>query len=145
MAAINWSNINWSNALKSVKNFSNNFNWSFNLSDYPSIENFTKLNVSDPSTSTRYFFTPISDYWVALMGSWFYVFLIYFTCGIVYVKSKSIYPTSIAMLLLATLVAAPATAGTLYVPYEVLIVLYVSTVLALAGVLYSLFVGRVRS
>lgn len=141
---VNWSAVNFTEALKTIRNFNSNFNWSFNLSVYPKIENFTKLNMTDTQNTTRYFFTGISDYWLAVMGSWFYVFLIYFTCGLIYVKSKSIFPTSLAMLLMSILVAAPATAGTFYVPVEVLIVLYVSLVLAFAGVLYSLFVGRSR-
>jgi len=47
-----------------------------------------------------------------------------------------------ALLLFATLIALPATAGQIYVPMEVLVVLYASLVIGLAGVLYSLLVGR---
>ena len=134
--------INMTDALKSLKGFRDNYNWNFNLSNYSSIENFTKINSSDVSNATTYFFTPISDYWLYTFGSWFYVILVYFCSALVYIKSKSIFPTSMVLLLMANLVAVPATMGAVLIPYEVLSALYLSIVISTAGVLYSLLVGR---
>ncbi|RLI82697.1 hypothetical protein DRP04_03370 [Archaeoglobales archaeon] len=145
--ALNFT-INSSEAFKSLRNFTANFNWSFNLSDYPSIENMTKIQLSNNTSivneSVQHFFTPIGDYWIKASGleAWFYMFLVYFTVGVIWIKTKSMFPTAMALLLFATLIALPATTGQIYVPLEVLTVLYVSLVIGIAGVLYSLLVGR---
>jgi len=97
----------------------------FNISNYQSIINFT--NLSNPVN----FFLPVKDVWMSVMGNWFFTFIIFVTCGVVYIKSRSIFPTSLILLLMsATMIAV--------MPHEVGIVMYLALVLAIFGVLYGL-------
>lgn len=137
-------NVNMSEAMKSLRNLTENYNYSFNISNYPSIQKLTNIsvNVNETNKTVDAFFTFINDYWGKLMGEWFYIFLIYFTVGIVYVKTKSIFPTTLALLLLSVAIMGASMAGIASLSMPVMFVLYISLVLSFAGVLYALFVGR---
>lgn len=130
-------------AFQSLNNI-RNFNMSIDLNSYPAIQNMTNSSALDnPQTAAETLFTPVNSYWAssAAWGSWFYVFLIIFTVGIVYIKSQSLHRTSIAMLLMSLLAIAPNSAGVLYIPAAALHTLYIFTGLSLAGVLYTFWVG----
>lgn len=137
-------NVNMSEAMKSLRNLTENYNYSFNISNYPSIQKLTDIsvNVNETNKTVDAFFTFINDYWGKLMGEWFYIFLIYFTVGIVYVKMKSIFPTTLALLLLSVAIMGASMAGIASLSMPAMFVLYISLVLGFAGVLYALFVGR---
>ena len=99
--------------------------WNFNLSNYTEIKQF--MNMSNASD----YFIPVK-YWTNVMGAWFYVMIVYLTIGMVFVKTRSIFPTSIALLFLSAVMAAN-------LPTPVSLVLYSSLVLGVFGVLYSIF------
>ncbi|RLI79401.1 hypothetical protein DRP04_09180 [Archaeoglobales archaeon] len=99
----------------------------FNISSYPAILNFTNL------TRPEAFFSPIKEVWLNTMGDWFYAFIVFLTCGVVYIKSRSIFPTALLLLFLsAAMIVA--------MPYEVGIIMYLALVLALFAVLWALLV-----
>jgi hypothetical protein len=130
-------------AFQSLNNI-RNLNMSIDLTSYPAIQNMTNATALDnPNTAVQSLFTPINSFWASssIWGSWFYVILIIFTVGIVYIKSQSLHRTSIAMLLLSLLAIAPNSSGNLYIPVSALHTLYIFTGIALAGVLYSFWVG----
>lgn len=130
-------------AFQSLNNI-RNFNMSIDLNSYPAIQNMTNSSaLDDPQTAAQTLFTPVNSYWASTAGwgSWFYVFLIIVTVGMVYIKSQSLHRTSIAMLLMSLLAVAPNSAGVLYIPAAALHTLYIFTGLSLAGVLYTLWVG----
>ena len=107
--------INWSLINSSV----------FNITSYPAILNFT--NMSNPLA----FFSTVNSVWIHAMGNWFYSFLIFLTCGVVYIKTRSIFPTALTLLLLsATMIAV--------LPNEVGMVMYLAMVLAVFVVLWAL-------
>lgn len=119
-------------------------NFSFNLSNYPAIQNMTNASaLDDPTTAANAIFTPINSFWAspALWGSWFYVMLIFFSVGVIYIKSQSLHRTSIAMLLLSLLAVVPGSTGALYIPSTALHTLYIFSSVGLAGVLYSFWAG----
>ena len=104
-----------------------NYNFSdvgVNLSNYPAIQNLTNLS------SVEKFFTPVY-WWTNVLGNWFYALLLFVTVGMVYVKTNSVFSTSLVMLLMsATMIVL--------LPYEAGLIVYLALVLSLAGVLYSL-------
>ena len=97
----------------------------FNISNYSAIMNFTNL------TSPEAFFSPIKEVWLSAMGNWFYTLLLFMTVGVVYIKTQSIFPTSLVLLILSAvmIVAMPAEVG---------YIMYLALVLAIFGVLYGL-------
>lgn len=99
----------------------------FNISNYSAIMNFT--NLSKPEA----FFSPVQEVWLGTMGAWFYAFMMFMTVGVVYIKSKSIFPTSLVLLILSAVMVAA-------MPAEVGLVMYLALVLAIFGVLYGLLV-----
>jgi hypothetical protein len=137
-----WADYNQTEAFKSLNSFSN-MNYSFNVSNYPAITQMTNSSAADNATSAaNSIFTPITYYWVGTWGSWFYVLLIIFTVGTIYIKSQSVHRTSIALLFMSLLAVVPGTAGALYIPSVALYTLYILTGFALLGVLYSFWVGE---
>lgn len=119
-----------------------NFNMTIDLTSYPAIQNMTNSTALEtPQTAANAIFTPVNSFWAsgAVWGSWFYVILIIFTVGIVYVKSQSLHRTSIVMLFMSLL--AVGSSGVLYIPATALHTLYVFTGIAVAGTLYSFWVG----
>jgi hypothetical protein len=138
-----WENYNQSEAFSSLNNM-NNANISINLSNYPALQNMTNSSALDnPDTAVQTIFTPITSVWASssLWGSWFYVLLIFFTVGTVYIKSQSLHRTCIVMLFMSLLAVVPGSSGALYIPSTALHLLYVLTGVGLAGVLYSFWVG----
>ncbi|MBP2029375.1 hypothetical protein J2755_000295 [Methanohalophilus levihalophilus] len=101
----------------------------FNLSNYPSIMNFTDL------TSPDAFMVPVTDVWIVAFGDWFYVILMMICVGYVLIKSRSIFPTSLTLLLLSAI-------GAYSIPTEVVYVMYLMLVLSLFGALYGFFEDR---
>ncbi len=99
----------------------------FNISSYPAILNFTNL------TRPEAFFSPIKEVWLNAIGDWFYTSIVFLTCGVVYIKSRSIFPTALLLLFLsAAMIVA--------MPYEVGMVMYLALVLAIFAVLWALLV-----
>lgn len=138
-----WTEYNRTAAFQSLNNIKNS-STSVNLSNYPAIQQMTNSTAGDNTTTAiNSIFTPISSFWASssVYSSWFYVILIFFTIGVVYVKSQSLHRTCIAMLFMGLLAVAPNTAGVLYIPSSALYTLYVLTGLGLLGVLYSFWVG----
>lgn len=143
---------NRTDAFKSVRGMHDNLDWSFNVTDYSNIENITMMQMSADNTSVaessiRSFFTPITGYWVEMsaFGAWFYVLVMFFTCGTVFIKSKGdLHVTSVAMLAMSIIVAVPATAGAFVIPAEIISLLYVLIAISLAFILYNLFAGGKR-
>jgi uncharacterized membrane protein len=140
-----WQDYNKSEAFESLNNMHESFNYTFNTSDYPAISNMTNSSVvDDPGAVANGIFTPINSFWAspAVWGSWFYVFLIFFTVGTVYIKSQSIHRASIIMLFLSLIAVVPGSTGALYIPSAALHTLYIFSAVSLAGVLYSFWVGE---
>ena len=140
-----WQDYNQSAAFESLNNMHESFNYTFNTSDYPAISNMTNSSVvDDPGAVANSIFTPINSFWAspAVWGSWFYVFLIFFTVGTVYIKSQSIHRASIIMLFLSLIAVVPGSTGALYIPSTALHTLYIFSAVGLAGVLYSFWVGE---
>jgi len=140
-----WQDYNKSAAFESLNNMHASFNYTFNTSDYPAISNMTNASVvDDPGAVANSIFTPINSFWAspAVWGSWFYVFLIFFTVGTVYIKSQSIHRASIIMLFLSLIAVVPGSTGALYIPSAALHTLYIFSAVGLAGVLYSFWVGE---
>lgn len=138
-----WQTYNHTAASQSL-NALNNANLSINLSNYSSINKMTQVeDVNNATQVANSIFTPISDFWAsnALWGSWFYVILIFFTIGTVYIKSQDLHRTCIAMLYMGLLAVAPASVGIIYIPSSALYALYIMTGAALAGVLYNTWVS----
>ena len=143
---------NKSDAFKSIHGFRDDYDWSFNVTDYNNIENLTAMqmgadNTSVAEASINAFFTPITGYWVNLsgFGAWFYVLVMFFTCGTVFIKSKGdLHVTSVAMLVMSIVVAGPATLGTFVIPAEIIGLLYTLIALSLGFILYNLFAGGKR-
>ncbi|NPA86795.1 MAG: hypothetical protein GXO00_02190 [Candidatus Diapherotrites archaeon] len=111
--SVNWS-INWS---------------SLSVTRYSSILNYTNLS------SYSAFFSPIKDVWMSSLHSWFFAFVIFITCGVTYIKMRSLFPTAIVMLLISSVMIAAA-------PREVGIAVYLTAVLALFAIFYSLLAER---
>ena len=100
MMGLPWQSYNHTEAYQSLNNM-RNANLSINLSNYPAIQNMTNSSALDePGAAANAIFTPINSFWAspAVWGSWFYVILIFFTVGVIYIKSQSLHRTSIAML-----------------------------------------------
>ena len=97
----------------------------FNISSYSAILNFTNL------TKPEAFFSPVQEVWLGTMGGWFYTLIIFMTCGVVYIKSRSIFPTALLLLFLSSAMIAA-------MPQEVGLAMYLALVLAIFGVLYAL-------
>lgn len=142
-----WSNYNRTEAFKSINNMHESFNYSYNLSNYSSLSNMTNASVlDDPEPAgavANSIFTPINSFWAspAVWGSWFYVFLIFFTVGTIYIKSQSLHRASIIMLFMSLLAVVPGSTGALYIPSTALHTLYIFSAVGLAGVLYSFWAG----
>ncbi|AKB79123.1 hypothetical protein MSHOH_2640 [Methanosarcina horonobensis HB-1 = JCM 15518] len=142
-----WQDYNKSEAFKSINNMHGNYNYTFNLSDYPALSNMTNASVlDDPEPAgavANSIFTPINSFWAspAVWGSWFYVLLIFLTVGTVYIKSQSLHRTSIIMLFMSLLAVVPGSTGAIYIPATALHTLYIFSAIALMGVLYSFWVG----
>lgn len=140
---LGWESYNKTAAHSSLNNLQN-FNMSIDLNKYPAIHNLTNASaLNTPDTAVQTLFTPINSFWAApnLWGSWFYVLLIFFTVGTVYIKSQSLHRTCIVMLFMSLLAAAPGASGALYIPASALHLLYVLSGVALAGILYAFWVG----
>lgn len=138
-----WTEYNRTEAFQSLNSFKES-NISVNVSDYPAIQQMTNATAADnASTAAQSIFTPINSFWASssVFGSWFYVLLIFFTVGVVYIKSQSLHRTSLAMLFMGLLAVAPNSAGVLYIPSTALYALYILTGLGLLGVFYSFWVG----
>lgn len=136
---------NKTEAFESVNNMNENFNYSFNMSNNTAISNMTNVTaLEQPDTAAGALFTPINSFWASpeVWGSYFYVGLIIFTVGSIYTKSQNLFRASISMLLMSLIVAVPGAAGAFYIPAVALHTLYIFTGLALAGVLYSMWVGE---
>ncbi len=139
-----WQDYNRSAAFESLNNMHKSFNYTFNTSDYPAISNMTNSSVvDDPGAVANSIFTPINSFWAspAVWGPWFYVLLIFFTVGTIYVKSQSIHRASMIMLFLSLIAAVPGSSGAIYIPSTALHTLYIFSAVGLAGVLYSFWVG----
>lgn len=138
-----WQDYNHTAAFQSMNNL-RQADININISNYSSINQMTNASAADNATlAANSIFTPITSFWAssAVWGSWFYVLLIFFTVGVVYIKSQSLHRTSIAMLFMGLLAVAPNSAGALYIPSSALYTLYIFSGLGLAGVLYTLWVG----
>lgn len=119
-------------------------NISVNLDNYSTLQNMSfNGTVNSTNETAKAIFTPITDFWAspAVWGSWFYVVLIFFTVGMVYVKSQNIFRTSIVMLLMSLLAVVPSQIGAYYIPSTALHTLYILTGLSVAGILYTVLVG----
>lgn len=141
---MSWNDYNRTEAFESINNMHDSYNYTFNTSNYSAISNMTNSSVvDDPGAAAQSIFTPINSYWAssAVWGSWFYVFLIFFTVGTIYIKSQSIHRASIAMLFMSLLAVVPGSTGALYIPSIALHTLYIFSAVGLAGVLYSFWVG----
>ena len=104
-----------------------NLSININLSNYSMIQNFTNLS------SVELFFTPIF-WWQDVLGNWFFTLIYFITVGMVYLKTNSIFPTALTMLLLsATMIAL--------MPYEAGLIIYLGLVLGVFAVLYLLIRG----
>lgn len=138
-----WESYNKTAAYSSLNNMKS-VNTSIDLNNYPAITNLTNSSaLNTPDTAVQTLFTPINSFWAsnALWGSWFYVLLIFFTIGTVYIKSQSLHRTCIVMLFMGLLAAAPGASGVLYIPSAALHLIYVLTGIALAGIIYTAWVG----
>ncbi|AKB47393.1 hypothetical protein MSKOL_1616 [Methanosarcina sp. Kolksee] len=138
-----WQTFNRTEAFESLHNLQQ-ANVSVNLSNYSSIQKMTNASALDnTSTAASSIFTPITDFWAgpALWGSWFYVALIFFTIGMIYVKSQNLFRTCTAMLFMGLCAVAPESLGVIYIPSAALYTLYVLTGVGLAGVLYQMWVS----
>lgn len=116
-----------------MNNSSYNYSWDnltmTNVTDYSRITNFTNMS------SYNSFFVPVNEVWIAAMAGWFWLLIIFLTTGVVLIKSRSIFPTSLTLLLLsAVLVSA--------VPSVVASLLYLLMVLGFFGALWGLFESR---
>lgn len=143
MMGLPWQSYNQTEAYQSLNNM-RNANISINLSNYPAIQNMTNSSALDePGAAANAIFTPINSFWAspAVWGSWFYVILIFFTVGVIYIKSQSLHRTSIAMLLLSLVAVVPGSTGALYIPSTALHTLWIFSAIGLAGVLYSFWAG----
>lgn len=121
-----------------------NLNYTFDINNYPAIVQMSNVSSDNTTQIVNSVFTPINSFWAssAVLGSWFYVFLIIVTVGITYVKSQNVFRTSIVMLLMSLLASAPGGSGLLYIPSSALYVLYLFSGFGLLGVLYSFWVGE---
>lgn len=138
-----WEGMNHTAAFQSLNNLKS-ANISINLSNYTAIQNMTNASALDePGAAANAIFTPINSFWASasIWGSWFYVLVIFFTVGTIYIKSQSLHRTSIAMLLLSLLAVVPGSTGALYIPSTALHTLYIFSAVGLAGVLYSFWAG----
>lgn len=137
-------------ARASLDGMRDNFTWSYDPANYDSINNMTNLTPRGNETATdaaiRAVSTPYKDYWIdpAALGYWFYVAIVFFTVGVVYVKTKNIGNAAITMLLCSMLIIGPESAGALIVPAGIINIFYVMTALSLAAVLMSGLAGRGR-
>ena len=109
------------------------YNWGnlsmSNMSDYSRITNFTNMS------NYNSFFVPVNEVWIPAMAGWFWVLIIFLTTGVVLIKSRSIFRTSLVLLILsAVLVSA--------VPPVVASLLYLLMVLGFFGALWGLFESR---
>lgn len=139
-----WTEYNRETAFQSMNNLRES-NLSVNVSNYSAIQQMTNGSAADNATTAAIsIFTPINSFWAsnAVFGSWFYVLLIFFTIGTVYIKSQSLHRTCLVMLFMGLLAVAPNSAGVLYIPSTALYTLYIFSGLGLLGVLYSFWVGE---
>lgn len=138
-----WQDYNQTAAFQSLNNM-RSADVSINLSNYTAIQNMTNASALDePGAAANAIFTPINSFWASpsLWGPWFYVMLIFFSVGVIYIKSQSLHRTSIAMLLMSLLAVVPGSTGALYIPSTALHTLYIFSAVGLAGVLYSFWAG----
>jgi hypothetical protein len=120
-----------------------NFSYSMNMSDYPVIDGMVQFNESQSVTENviSMLGSPLTNYWAhpSVLGPWAYVFLMIVTILMVYAKSSSLEVTSGIMLLMSLFIIVPGMAGAWIIPGAVMMVMYVFAVLAVAGVLLSMF------
>ena len=144
-SGFNASNVNWTKAFAGANNMSN-FNYTFNVTDYPIMNGMISYNESKTEAENliTMIFSPISQYWAsaAVFGYWFYVVLIVGTVLILYGKTKSLEVASLTMLMLSLLVAVPGATGVIIVPDTVLNIMYIFAALAFCGVLLGFFGGE---
>lgn len=110
-----------------------NYSWEnftmVNVSDYPRITNFTNMS------NYNSFFVPINEVWIPIMGGWFWVLIIFLTTGAVLIKSRSIFPSSLTLLILSSVLVTA-------VPPVVASLLYLLMVLGFFGALWGFFESR---
>lgn len=141
-AVINMSNFNMSNATKSMDNL-RQLNLTYNdIETYPGFDKLFAVDENNTTAMIDAMFIPINSYWATdnALGAWFYAVIVIFTVGITYIKTKTMETTSLVLLILALMVAVPATAGTFVVPIAMLYLMYMCVVLALVGIFGSLFI-----
>lgn len=115
-----------------MSNTSLNYSWDItttNITDYDSITNFTNMS------NYNSFFVPINEVWIPAMSGWFWLIIIFLTTGVVLIKSRSMFPTSLTLLLLCSVLVSA-------VPVEIASIMYLLMVLGFFGVLWGLFESR---
>lgn len=141
-ALVNMSNFNMSNATKSMDNL-RQMNLTYNdIETYPGFDKLFTVDENNTTAMIDAAFIPVNSYWATdnALGSWFYAVLIIFTVGITYVKTKTMETTSLVLLILALMVALPATVGVFVVPTAMLYLMYICVLLGLVGIFGGLFI-----
>lgn len=131
-------------AFDSINNLKNNSSTlaAVNLSDYYVIDTMTTWDAS--KTTGENMITMLGAP-IAYAGSddfagpWFYAFLFIIPLIFVYGKSKSIEVTSMIMLMMSSTVIVSSMTDVTDLPASFLTLMYLVGVLAVVGVLYSLF------
>lgn len=133
-----WSNYNRTDAFSSINGVRENFDWEYNLSDYPYIENMTTLNSSEdiPLQIIRVSITPF-DWWVdSPLGSWWYVIVIMGLLLITYVMTKQMSAVSVVSILLSSLALGSHLTGVIYIAPEAVKTLYLIVIGSIVAVVY---------
>nr|WP_321418198.1 hypothetical protein [uncultured Methanomethylovorans sp.] len=115
------------------------------ISEYKGFDKIFAADSDNTSSMLDAAFMPINSYWAddeLGLGVWFYPVLIILLAGGVYIKTKQLETTSITVLILTMLVAAPATAGTITVPSAFLWMMYLLAAFSVLGVFAGLLFRR---
>lgn len=144
-----WTVVNGLDMEATTKSFTSlNQNLSLNYTSITEYKGFDKIFAADIDNTSGLLdaaFMPINSYWANEelgLGIWFYPFLIILLAGGVYIKTRQLETTSITILILAMLIAAPATAGTITVPAAFLWMMYLLAALSVLGVFAGLLFRR---
>jgi hypothetical protein len=144
-----WTVVNGLNTTattKSLTSLNENLSLEFkSISDYKGFDKIFAADTENTSSLLDAAFIPVNSYWAdddLGLGVWFYPVLIILLAGGVYIKTKQLETTSITILILTMLIAAPATAGTIHVPTAFLWMMYLLAAFSVLGVFAGLLFRR---
>jgi|GEM_PF-3229971 len=133
-----WSNYNRTDAFSSIDGIRSDFDWEYNLSDYPYIENMTTIDSEEdiPVQIIGVSITPFR-WWVdGSLGSWWYVIVIMGLLLITYVMTKQMSAVVVVSLLLSALALGSHDTGVIYMAPEAVKTLYLIVIGSIVAVVY---------